>query len=136
MLAAGAHVVALDATLSPHPEGRSAADLISALKRDGVLVMADVSTLEEGIAAGVAGADLISTTLSGYTPYSPQQEGPDLALVRALSRAISVPVIAEGRINTPEEARAALDMGAFAVVVGTAITRPEVITSRFVRALS
>ena len=135
--AAGADIVALDATQLPHPDGRGAADLIAAVRSEmGALVMADISTLEEGIAAAAAGADLISTTLSGYTLYSAQLEGPDLELVRALSRAVSVPVVAEGRIRTPEEARAALDAGAYAVVVGTAITRPETITERFVRALS
>lgn len=134
---AGADIIALDATLRPHPEGRSAAELIAAVKAElGVPVMADVSTLEEGFAAAQAGADLVSTTLSGYTTYSPHREGPDLTLVRELSAAIRVPVVAEGRIYTPEEARAALEQGAFAVVVGTAITRPEAITARFARALS
>ena len=135
--AAGAAIVALDATLRPHPEGRSMANLIAAVKAEsGALVMADISTLEEGIAAAEAGADLISTTLSGYTPYSPHLDGPDLELVRGLSQAISAPVVAEGRIRTPDEARAALDAGAYAVVVGTAITRPEAITERFARALA
>ncbi len=134
--AAGADIVALDATLRPHPEGLDAGELIRAVKGAlRVLVMADISTLEEGIAAARAGADIVSTTLSGYTPYSPQIKGPDLELVAALSRAVSVPVIAEGRISTPAEARRALDAGAYAVVVGTAITAPDAITARFVRAL-
>ena len=96
-----------------------------------MLVLADVSTLEEGSAAQAAGVDLVSTTLSGYTPYSPKLEGPDLALVRALAGELAVPVIAEGRIRTPDEARAALEAGAFAVVVGGAITRPQWITAQF-----
>jgi len=134
--AAGADIVALDATLRPHPEGLDAAGLIKAVKGAlRVLVMADISTLEEGIAAAHAGADVLSTTLSGYTPYSPQIKGPDLELVAALSRAVSIPVIAEGRISTPAEARRALDAGAYAVVVGTAITAPDAITARFARAL-
>lgn len=134
--AAGADIVALDATLRPHPEGLDAAGLIKAVKGAlRVLVMADISTLEEGIAAARAGADIVSTTLSGYTPYSPQIKGPDLELVVALSRAVSIPVIAEGRISTPAEARRALDLGAYAVVVGTAITAPDAITAHFVRAL-
>ncbi len=134
--AAGADIVALDATLRPHPEGLDATGLIKAVKGAlRVLVMADISTLEEGIAAARAGADILSTTLSGYTPYSPQIKGPDLELVAALSRAVSIPVIAEGRISTPAEARRALDVGAYAVVVGTAITAPDAITARFVRAL-
>lgn len=134
--AAGADIIAVDATQRPHPEGRSAAQLIQALKEQlHVLVMADISTEEEGIAAAKAGADLVSTTLSGYTPYSPSLAGPDLELVRRLAQAVAVPVIAEGRISTPAEARAALDAGAYAVVVGTAITRPEAITARFVEAI-
>jgi Putative N-acetylmannosamine-6-phosphate epimerase len=134
--AAGADIIALDATDRPHPEG-SAADLIRAVKQTtGRLVMADISTEAEALAAVDAGADVISTTLSGYTPYSPQHDGPDLDLVRALAaRALPVPVVAEGRIHTPEQARAALDAGAFAVVVGGAITRPQQIAARFAAAL-
>ncbi len=133
---AGADIIAVDATDRPHPEG-SAADLIRAVKATatGKLLMADISTEAEAITAEAAGADVISTTLSGYTPYSPQQEGPDLPLVRRLAQTLRVPVVAEGRIATPEEARAALDAGAFAVVVGGAITRPQQIAARFARAL-
>ena len=133
---AGADIIALDATDRPHPEGKTAADLIRAVKNaTGKRVMADVSTFEEGMAAEQAGADVISTTLSGYTPYSPQQDEPDLALIAALACRLRVPLIAEGRIATPEQARAALDAGAFAVVVGGAITRPQQITQRFAQAL-
>ena len=133
---AGADIIAVDATDRPHPEG-STADLIRAVKTaTGKLVMADISTEAEARAAGAAGADVISTTLSGYTPYSPQQEGPDLPLVRRLVQILRIPVVAEGRIATPEEARAALDAGALAVVVGGAITRPQQITARFARALA
>ena len=135
---AGADIIALDATDRPHPEGRTSGDLIRAVKAaTGRLVMADISTEAEALAAEEAGADVISTTLSGYTPYSPQQEGPDLDLVARLAKSLrrSVPFVAEGRISTPHEARAALDAGAFAVVVGGAITRPQQITRRFARAL-
>jgi len=132
---AGADIIAVDATRRPHPEG-SAADLIRAAKSaTGRLVMADISTVEEAIAAAEAGADIVSTTLSGYTSYSPQREEPDLDLVRDLASRLKIPVIAEGRIVTPDQARAALDAGAFAVVVGGAITRPQQITVRFARAL-
>ncbi|MFM7585272.1 MAG: N-acetylmannosamine-6-phosphate 2-epimerase, partial [Caldilinea sp.] len=81
------------------------------------------------------GADLVSTTMSGYTDYSPALAGPDLALVAALSQALSVPLLAEGRYQTPEQVVAALHAGATSVVVGGAITRPQEITGRFVRAL-
>jgi N-acylglucosamine-6-phosphate 2-epimerase len=97
--------------------------------------MADVATLDEGVAAAAAGADFVSTTLSGYVPGSPRQDGPDLDLVAALAAALAVPVVAEGRISTPEEAALALARGAHSVVVGTAITAPTALTSRFVTSL-
>jgi N-acylglucosamine-6-phosphate 2-epimerase len=134
---AGADVIALDATLRAHPEG-TAAQLIAEVKRvTGRLVMADIDNEAAAVAAVEAGADVISTTLSGYTPDSPpSQAGPDLDLVRRLAAlGLPVPVISEGRISTPEEARAALLAGAFAVVVGGAITRPQQITKRFREAL-
>ena len=133
---AGADIIAIDGTLRPHPEG-STAEFITAVKAaTGLPVIADISTFDEALAAQVAGADLVSTTLSGYTPNSPQQTGPDIALVRRAASMLPVPVLAEGRLSTPEEARAALDAGAFAVVVGGAITRPQQITARFVRAMA
>lgn len=132
VIEAGAEIVALDGTERPRPGGETLKDLIERIHGAGRLVMADISTLEEGVRAAELGADLVGTTLSGYTPYSPQQEGPDLALVEALARKIAVPVIAEGRYWTPEDVNAALERGAFAVVVGTAITNPWKITERFV----
>ena len=99
------------------------------------MIMADISTIEEGLAAEDAGADMLSTTLSGYTSYSPQQAGPDLILVKRLAAQSRVPVIAEGRYYSPELVRQALDLGAFSVVVGGAITRPWQITERFVSAI-
>jgi N-acylglucosamine-6-phosphate 2-epimerase len=129
---AGAAVVAIDATHRPRPDGSSFADAAAAVHGIGALVMADVSTVAEGIAAQVAGADLISTTLSGYTAASPPPDGPDLDLVRALCAALpGVPITAEGRYRTPEEAAAAGRAGAEAVIVGTAITDPAWITARF-----
>lgn len=135
IIEAGADIIAVDATLRPRPKGETLAGLIERIHAAGKLVMADISTLEEGIEAARLGADLVGTTLSGYTPYSPQQEEPDFELVRALARAVSVPVIAEGRYFTPEEVNRALELGAYAVVVGTAITNPWKITERFVRKL-
>jgi N-acylglucosamine-6-phosphate 2-epimerase len=133
---AGADLIALDATARPHPHGLDAAGLIVAVRaQTGKLVLADVSTYEEGLAAYRAGAEAVSTTLSGYTPYSLQQEAPDFELVRRLSSDLPIPVIAEGRIITPEQARQALEAGAFAVVVGGAITRPQQITRRFAAAV-
>jgi len=133
---AGAEIIALDATLRPHPEG-STAELIRAVKaQTGRLVLADIDNEAAALAAVEAGADALSTTLSGYTPDSPKLAGPDLELVaRLAARKLPVPVFAEGRIHSPEEARAALDAGAFAVIVGGAITRPAQITERFVKAM-
>ncbi len=132
---AGADLIALDATGRPHPDGLDATRLIRAARQaTGKLILADISTYEEGVAAYQAGADAISTTLSGYTPYSLQQEAPDLELVQRLAL-LPVPVIAEGRISTPEQARQALEAGAYAVVVGGAITRPQLITRRFTNSL-
>jgi N-acylglucosamine-6-phosphate 2-epimerase len=133
---AGAQIVAIDATSRPRPDRSSVPEVIEGLRRTHrCLVMADVSTLDEGVAAVGAGADLVATTLSGYTPYSPQLPDPDLELVEALAARVEVPVVAEGRIGTPQQARAALDTGAWTVVVGGAITRPQLITARFVAAL-
>ena len=73
--------------------------------------------------------------MSGYTPYSPHSSEPDLGLVCRLASVLTVPLLAEGRIGTPEQARAALDAGAWAVVVGGAITRPQQITERFLKAI-
>jgi N-acylglucosamine-6-phosphate 2-epimerase len=133
---AGAQIVAVDATDRPRPDGSTVAEMVQALRRDGrCLVMADVATLDEGVAAAEAGAHLVATTLSGYTSSSLRRPGPDLELVAALAARAGVPVVAEGRIAVPEQARAAQDAGAWAVVVGGAITRPEQITARFVAAL-
>ncbi|MFD0293321.1 N-acetylmannosamine-6-phosphate 2-epimerase [Streptomyces sp. NPDC127118] len=129
---AGADVVAADATDRPRPDGSTFAELVAAVHGAGALVMADVSTLAEGITAAGQGADFVSTTLSGYVPGPPEQSGPDLGLVAALAAAIDVPVVAEGRINTPEDAAEALARGAHSVVVGTAITAPTALTARFV----
>ncbi|MFB8117020.1 MULTISPECIES: N-acetylmannosamine-6-phosphate 2-epimerase [unclassified Streptomyces] len=133
---AGAAVVAADATDRPRPDGSAFAELVTAVHAAGALVMADVSTLAEGVAAAAQGADFVSTTLSGYVPGTPKGTGPDLDLVTSLSAAVAVPVVAEGRINTPEEAAEALARGAHSVVVGTAITAPTALTSRFVAGIA
>jgi N-acylglucosamine-6-phosphate 2-epimerase len=132
---AGADIIAIDATLRPHPEGSTAEFMDAVMQATGLPLMADISTLEEAIAAANLGALFVSTTMSGYTPYSSQIPGPDLNLVREASKTIPVRVIAEGKITTPDYARAAIDAGAYAVVVGGAITRPQQIAAQFARAL-
>lgn len=133
---AGCDIIALDATQRPRPEGSLETFIRKVQTETGLPVLADISTLEEGLTAEAAGAELISTTLSGYTSYSPQQKEPDLALVKALSGVLKVPLLAEGRITTPAQARQALEEGAYAVVVGGAITRPQWITRQFVDGLT
>lgn len=133
---AGADLVGVDGTARPRPEGHNAAAFIQAvMAATGKPVIADISTLQEGLDAAEAGAAAVLTTLSGYTSYSPQQIEPDYALVEALARCVPVPVIAEGRYNTPAQVVRAFDCGAWAVTVGSAITRPRTITQGFVRAL-
>lgn len=132
---AGAEIVAMDATRRDRPDGRPLRKTFEAVHRLGGLVMADVSTAEEGIEAAALGADLVSTTLSGYTPYSPQDPGPDLKLVADLAARLDVPVCAEGRFHTPEQARTARESGAWCVIVGGAITAPAAIAGRFAAAL-
>lgn len=132
----GADIIALDATPRPRPNGEQLVDIITAIRADlGKLVLADVSTLEEGIAAAQMGADFVAPTLAGYTDYSLKLDGPNFDLIRELVQRVPVPIIAEGRIRTPAEARAALDAGAVSVVVGSAITRPQWITAQFVAAI-
>lgn len=134
--AAGADVIAVDATQRPRPAFADLASFFAAVHAaTGRPILADVSTVAEGLAAAAAGADLVSTTMSGYTPYSPQLPGPDLAIVRALAQQLKIPLLAEGRYHTPEQVLDAFAAGALAVVVGGAITRPQEITRRFVSAL-
>lgn len=133
---AGAEVIAIDATNQPRPSG-DLSDFIKEIhERTGCLVMADISTYEEGVEAEKLGADLISTTLSGYTSYSKKVDGPDLELVAKLSKNCTAPVIAEGKYHTPEQVVQALNKGAVSVVVGGAISRPQQITARFVKAIN
>ncbi len=135
VVAADADIVAVDATERPRPDGSALADTVELVHRHGRLLMADVSTVSEGETAAELGADLISTTLAGYTEHSRPGPQPDLALVAELTARVPVPVVAEGRLHTPEDARASLDNGAWAVVVGSAITAPVTIAERYLRAL-
>lgn len=127
---AGAAIIAFDATDRVRPV--PVVDLLAAVRAQGCLAMADIATLDEARAA--QGFDLVGTTMSGYTA-GPTPETPDLALVRHAA-ALGRPVIAEGRYNQPGLAAAALRAGAFAVVVGSAITRPEHVTTWFRAAMA
>jgi N-acylglucosamine-6-phosphate 2-epimerase len=136
---AGADVIAMDATRRARPGNLSVKEMIDQIhQRFGKPILADVSTLDEGLAAAGWGADFVATTLSGYTSYSPSQPDPDLDLLEQLAvqlKPTGTPVIAEGRIVTPQEAVNALARGAHAVVVGGAITRPQWITAQFSNAI-
>ncbi|MEB3328171.1 MAG: putative N-acetylmannosamine-6-phosphate 2-epimerase [Candidatus Sericytochromatia bacterium] len=135
VVAAGADVVALDATARARPEPLPG--LVARVTTElGVPVLADVSTLEEALAAEAAGAWAVAPTLAGYTGAGPVPPGPAWTLLQALVARCRCPVLMEGRIWTPEEASRALDLGAWAVVVGSAITRPQLITRRFTSRLA
>jgi N-acylglucosamine-6-phosphate 2-epimerase len=134
--AAGADIIALDCTPRPRPDGVTMEELVRRIKEELKLpVMADIATLEEAVAAERAGVDIVATTMSGYTAYSPPRDTPDFDLLEAVIRAVDVPVIAEGHILTLAEARACLAAGAWAIVIGTAITRPIELTQRVAKAI-
>jgi len=134
VVAAGADVVAVEATLENRPDQEDLEYLIRRIREElSVPVVADISTFEEAIRAWKSGAELVATTLSGYTRDSPEREEPDLDLVRKLAET-NVPVVAEGHVHTPEQVRELFNAGAHSVVVGTAITDPVTITSWFARA--
>jgi N-acylglucosamine-6-phosphate 2-epimerase len=136
VLAAGAELVALDGTGRPRTGGEELSAVVEAIHEAGGAALADVDSLESANYAIKCGVDAVGTTLSGYTVDSPKQANPDFELLARLVAGSSVPVFAEGRIWTPEEAHQALDLGASFVVVGTAITNPQAITARFVAALA
>lgn len=135
LLAVGCEMIALDATNRTRPNGEKIEDLVNYIKSKGVETMADCSTFEECVEAERIGFDCVSTTLCGYTPYSVNVEGPNIELIKKLVATLKIPVIAEGKVNTPEDLKAVLDAGAYCAVVGGAITRPQNIAKRFVDAI-
>ncbi len=133
-------IIAVDGTFRLR-EGMRGMNFISFIKEKyDVVLMADIATFEEATACKQAGADCISTTLSGYTPETADRktDSPDFELLESLLKAMGdkTPIIAEGRINSPALARQAIDMGAWAVVAGTAITRPQTITKWYYDAIN
>jgi len=137
MAASGCDVIAMDATDRIHPGGFSIDALFSQARKayPHMIFMADCSTFEECIHAAEIGFDLVGTTLRSYTSYTKNVRIPDFELMRQLKKSLRVPFVAEGGIWNPEEARLAIECGAFAVVVGSAITRPQLITERFAKAV-
>ena len=117
---AGADIIAIDATLRKRPE--DLAELMDKIHKLGKLVMADIDTIEAAIAAEKLGADVIGTTLYGYTPATANLSPPGFDLLAEMVQKLKVPCICEGGINSAEMAKKALEIGAYSVVVGTAIT--------------
>lgn len=137
ILSSNCNIIAVDGTFRLR-ENLSGPNFISEIKkRFNCTVMADIAEYQEGIACADYGADCISSTLSGYTPNTKhyKKQTPDFELVEKLSSKVKIPVIAEGKINVPESAKKLIECGAWAIVVGTAITRPRIITSWFVDAI-
>ena len=132
IVSAGTDIVGLETTFENRPDARELEDLIRRVRELGAPVMADISTFEEGMRAWESGADLVSTTLSGYTRESRNYEKPDLKLVGRLADT-GVRAVCEVHIRTPEQVAAAFEQGAWSVVVGTPITDPIAITSWFAR---
>lgn len=131
---AGADILALDGTARPRPDGRTFAETIAAVReRFAGPIMADCDSLDSALAAAEAGVEIIGTTLAGYTEARPRVQGPDLELLGEIAQALpeTSVLVAEGRVHTPAQAAACADAGAFAVVVGTAITHPTTITTWF-----
>lgn len=137
-MAAGADIVSIDCTDCMRGDGLTPAEFLKTVreKYKNIIIMADCATFDEALAAYEAGADLVGTTMNGYTPQTASEaDDPNFELVARLAKALPCPVIAEGRIHTPEQARKMLEQGAWAVVVGGAITRPLEIASRFMTAV-
>lgn len=127
-------IIAVDFTTSTRPDFDSASDFVKAIKEKypNQLIMADCASFEDCKKAQEVGCDFIGTTMNGYTNDTEITEGPNFKLAKRVVEQLNTPLIAEGRIHTPEQAKKMLDLGAFCVVVGGAITRPLEIAKRFI----
>lgn len=129
-------VIAIDATISNRPDNLTLENFVENIKSKypHLKIMADCSTIEEAITADKLGVDYIAPTLVGYTNQSKGLKiaENDFYILRKIIESVKVPVIAEGNIDTPEKAKRVLELGAYSVVVGSIITRPQIITKRFV----
>ena len=132
LVEANSDIIALDCTNGKTPSG-----FVKEIKEKypNVLLMADISNLEEAIEAERAGVDFVGTTMNGYTPYTANSKKFNPDLVKEIVKNVKVPVIAEGKIHTPEQAKQAFEAGAYCIVVGGAITRPQEIATRFLSEL-
>lgn len=133
LVAVGSDIIALDCTMRKRGDGKTINEFINEIKTKypSIILMADISTLEEAINAESAGVDCIGTTMNGYTEYTAKDKEFRPDLISEIVKNVNIPVIAEGKIHEPKQLRQALDAGAHCVVVGGAITRPLEITRRF-----
>ena len=138
MVGCGCEIVAMDATARVRPDGLTLDEVFSEARKKypDQLFMADCSTFEECLHAQEIGFDIVGTTMRSYTEYTKDAVIPDFGLFRQLKEQIAVPFIAEGGIWSPSDAKKAIECGAFAVVVGSAITRPQLITRRYAAAVA
>ena len=140
LVATGVEIIALDATEDLRPNGKNIDDFYKEIKEKypDQLLMADCSTIAEAIHADELGFDFVGTTLVGYTDQSKGHkiEANDFEILREIIKNVKAMVIAEGNINTPEKAKRVIELGAYSVVVGSIITRPQVITKNFVDKLA
>lgn len=136
LLESKCEIIALDATVRERPNGEKLEELVSYVREKNreILLMADCATLEEAIIADGLGFDFIGTTLVGYTEESKEDKiaEDDFKILRDVITSVKAPVIAEGNIDTPEKAKRVIELGSFTVVVGSIITRPQLITKLFV----
>lgn len=137
LIAAKCDIIAIDGTFRIRDGLDGPSFIREVKKRYNCIVLADVATLDEAISCEKAGADCVSSTLNGYTPDTfTNTNEPNFNFLSELVANLHSPVFAEGRYNTPSDAREAIKRGAFGVIVGSAITRPRIITSWYVEAIN
>lgn len=131
----GCEIIAIDATLRKRPNNEKLEELVNLIHKNNRIAIGDVSTIEEGLNAQKIGFDFVSTTLSGYTSYSKQSDEPDFELVEKLVKQLNIGVIAEGKISSISDMQKMKELNPFAIVIGSAITRPLLITQKYVNVL-
>jgi N-acylglucosamine-6-phosphate 2-epimerase len=137
LLKIGTHIIAIDGTFRER-EKLTGPEFIKRVKENySCTILADIAQYDEGLACIDAGADALSTTLSGYTPETVhlKEKGPDFDLLKNLAVVSGIPVFAEGRVNTPEQAARMMELGAWGVIAGTAITSPNAVTEWYIQAM-
>ncbi len=133
---AGADILAIEATGLPRPGGETFQEIVQKIHENlNIPVMADVGTFEQAVKALEDGADLVATTFATSEPYGKPEDGPAVHIVTQLVKMTDKPVIVEGQIWAVEDVRACFDAGAYAIVIGSAITVPQFITARFISAI-